>query len=361
MLDFTSALYLGFWHAAATLRPWRQLTTGVPAALGEPASARQVAAQVARLQGCEQAVLARSTLHLCWDLFGLLAQEDVAIFLDEAAYPTAAWGVERAAARGVPVQSFAHNDVATLQRHLRQGTNSLRPVVVSDGICHCCSCTAPVADYVACVERVGGLLIIDDTQALGLLGHSPNPTAPYGQGGGGSLRWSGVSSPQVLVISSLAKSFGVPLATLAGSLAWIEHFAEHSATRIHCSPPSAADLHAAASALQQNHQHGDQLRRQLAQRVQYFRRGLAELGLATSGGLFPVQTIKPVAGLSARAMHEQLLRRGVRTVLRKNRHGPDAQISFVITVRHTQAEIDQAIQALQQIVPERPQLTREAG
>ncbi len=118
-----------------------------------------VAAQVAQLQGCEQAVLARSTLHLCWDLFGLLAQEKVALFLDRGAYPTAAWGVERAAGRGVPVQTFAHNDVAALQRHLRRRARGLRPVVVSDGLCRCCGCAAPLADYVECAERAGGWLI----------------------------------------------------------------------------------------------------------------------------------------------------------------------------------------------------------
>lgn len=363
MLDFTSALYLGFRHASPMLRPWSQLTTGVPAALREPAGAGQVAAQVARLQGCEQAVLARSTLHLCWDLFALLAQEGVAIFLDERAYPIAAWGVERAAGRGIPVQTFAHNDVAALQRHLRRGVSGLRPVVVSDGLCHCCGCTAPLAAYVECVRRAGGLLIIDDTQALGLLGHSPTAAVPYGHGGGGSLRWRDVTSPQVLVISSLAKSFGAPLAALAGSAAWIERFAARSATRVHCSPPSAADLYAAANALYQNHLHGDRLRRALAQRVHYFRNRLAALGLATTGGLFPVQTLPPLDELDAKEVYQELLRLGVRAVLRKNRHshGPDAQISFVITARHTRAEVDQAIKALQQIVQGLPQPAREAG
>jgi hypothetical protein len=30
MLDFTSALYLGFRHPNRSLRPWSQFTTGVP-------------------------------------------------------------------------------------------------------------------------------------------------------------------------------------------------------------------------------------------------------------------------------------------------------------------------------------------
>ena len=33
VLDFTSALYLGLQHPSRSLRPWRQFTTGAPAAL----------------------------------------------------------------------------------------------------------------------------------------------------------------------------------------------------------------------------------------------------------------------------------------------------------------------------------------
>src|SRR5262245_5072420 len=102
-LDFTSSLYLGFRHESSSLKPWSQLTTGWPSILGEPPGAEIVAHQLAKLQGCEQAILGTSTLHLFWDLFGILAGERIVIFQDDGAYASAQWGVERAAARGVPV------------------------------------------------------------------------------------------------------------------------------------------------------------------------------------------------------------------------------------------------------------------
>ena len=43
MLDFTSSLYLGLHHPSRSLAPWGRLTTGVPAAMGEPPEAHQVA------------------------------------------------------------------------------------------------------------------------------------------------------------------------------------------------------------------------------------------------------------------------------------------------------------------------------
>jgi 8-amino-7-oxononanoate synthase len=72
VLNFTSALYLGLRHPSWSLRPWAQLTTGAPAALAPPPGARMVADMLAALQGCERAALAPSTLHLFWDLFGMV-------------------------------------------------------------------------------------------------------------------------------------------------------------------------------------------------------------------------------------------------------------------------------------------------
>src|SRR5436190_7673405 len=131
-LDFTSSLYLGFWHESPSLKPWSRLTTGRPAVLGEPHGSEAVALQLAKLQGCELATLGSSTLHLFWDLFGILAEDRITIFQDDGAYSIAQWGIERAAARGVPVHRFPHKDIVALQRLLARPAGGRRPVVVSD-------------------------------------------------------------------------------------------------------------------------------------------------------------------------------------------------------------------------------------
>ena len=116
LLDFTSALYLGMRHASRSLEPWEQLTTGVPSALAAAPGTELVARSLAALQGCERATLAPSTLHLFWDLFAVLADNPIAIYIDAGAYPIARWGIERAASRGVPVRSFRHHDADALRR-----------------------------------------------------------------------------------------------------------------------------------------------------------------------------------------------------------------------------------------------------
>lgn len=350
MLDFTSVLYLGFRHSSESVHPWSQLTTGTPNALGEPAVALRVARCLARLQGCEQAVVGPSTLHLFWDLFTqvpqwLLDKRPLAIYLDSGTYPIAQWGVERAAMGGAPVYRFPHQDVRSVAQLIREVASAYRPVIVSDGLCSSCGCTAPIRDYLEIVQAHKGLLVLDDTQALGLLGLVPEVMNPYGRLGGGTLPHQAVSGPEVIVVSSLAKSLGVPLAVLCGSREVVQAFRENSQTRIHCSPPSLAVLHAAKRALALNEQQGDKRRYQLAQNVTLFRRLLAQAGVFTTGGLFPIQTLRLSPGTDMARLYKTLYAGGIRCVWRQGCNGRPA-LSFAITARHRPDEIKEAVSRL---------------
>jgi 8-amino-7-oxononanoate synthase len=350
VLDFRSALYLGMTHPHGSLRPWNRLTTGRPAALAPPPEAAGLARSLARLTGAEAATLATSTLHLFWDLFEALAQERIALYLDSGVYPVVRWGAERAAAKGAPMACFPEHDPAALERLLRRD-RSLRckPVVVADGLSPASGLSAPLAQYLKLVRRWGGYLAIDDTQALGILGHRPDSQFRYGRGGGGTPAWHGIQGPDLIVGSSLAKGFGAPLAMLAGSREAIERFEALASTRVHCSPPSAAVISAAEAALRINQDQGDGLRLRLLARVRRFRQRLRELGLASSGGFFPVQTLKLAPNFDAVRWHEQLLNQGVGSVLQQSRTDSQPRISFLITALHTPSEIDQCVTAIKRV------------
>ncbi len=349
MLDFTSSVYLGLRHGSGTLAPWSQLTRGVPAVLGEPSGAPGVAQRLAELMGCARGLLGTSTLHLFWDVFGVLAASPIAIHWDEALYPIVRWGIERASARGTPARRFAHHSPEALWRSLRRSARlGRRPVVVIDGFCPGCGRPAPLREYLEATRAHGGLLVMDDTQALGILG-APAPGAPYGRGGGGSPRWSGVAGDDILCISSLAKGFGVPVAVVAGGAPLLRFFEARSETRVHCSPPAVAVIRAAEHALDVNDRHGEALRRGLARRVEFFRARLRSLGLSPVGGLFPVQQVGPLVGRDPVALEERLGRAGVRAVLLRPRCDAGTRgttLSFLLTVRHGFEALERAARAL---------------
>ena len=344
MLDFTAALYLGFRHPSTSLAPWASLTTGVPAALAVPIDAVAVAAAAGSLLGCARAALAPSTLHLFWDLFAALADEDASVHVDAGAYPIGRWGAERLCGRGIPVQTFHHHDPDALSAQLREcARRHRRPLVLADGYCPGCG-PAPISAYGGLAQRFGGRLVIDDTQAVGVLGARPTPAAPFGRGGGGSLRWHGLEGANVVVGASLAKGFGVPLAVLAGDADVVEQFETRGDTRVHCSPPSAAALRAAEGALRLSRAVGDAVRARLADLVRRFRSRAALAGLPVRGGMFPVQSLDP--GPEAAQVHQALLAFGVRAVLHRPAHGGRPVISFVLNARHRAGDVDVAIAAL---------------
>jgi 8-amino-7-oxononanoate synthase len=341
--DFTSALYLGFRHPSSSLAPWYELTSGMPVALREPLQAKEIAVALARLVGAEQATLASSTLHLFWDLFVLLAQPGTSIHVDDHAYPIARWGVERAAAYGVPAQTFSHHDPAALLRQVRlAASRGRRPLVVADGYCPGCG-PPPLSAYLQVARRAGGRLVIDDTQALGILGTRPGPAAPLGHGGGGSRQRHGLSGPGVIVAASLAKAFGAPLAAITGDALLVRQYETRAQTRVHCSPPSAASLSAAAHALVLNERVGEARRARLVALLRRFRAGVAAAGLQPRGGLFPVQTV--AVGPDARPLGERLRRLGVRAALHDG-EGRVPRLSFLLTALHDERALDAALAAL---------------
>lgn len=349
MLDFTSALYLDMRHPHAALRPWGQLTSGRPAALEPPAGSEAVAQALAHLTGCEQAVLGSSTLHIFWDLFHVLKAEGICIYLDEGTYPVVRWGVERVAAQGVPVVGFRKHDPQALQQRLLQNRQrGLRPVVVCDGLCPATGRSAPLVHYLHLVQAEGGYLVIDDTQALGVLGAQTSREAPYGWGGGGTPALHGIQADELIIGSSLAKGFGVPVAMLAGNRTVLARFTEQGLTSVHCSPPSVAVVAAAEHALHLNQQRGDWLRKRLLQNVRRFRGYLVQAGVAVDGGFFPVQT--PRLANKARYLHTRLQAEGIRTVLHRERAEHPAKLSFLITAGHAPHDIDRAARILAALV-----------
>ncbi len=359
MLDFTSGLYLGFWHAHPSLPPWPRLTTGTPAALADPPGAAEVAARLARLQGCEAGALGTSSLHVFWDVFGWLGRDGAAIYVDAGAYPIARWATLQAAVRGVPVRHFPHRNVDALRR-LIEADPRRRPIVLADGVCVCCGASTPLREYVAAIRPRDGMLVVDDTQALGLLGEAPSRAAPYGHGGGGSLRRLGLHGPSILIVASLAKALGVPVTCLSGSADMVARFKVASQTRVHCSPPSAAHIHAARHALDLNEEQGEMARHRLAARVALFRRRLTDGGLRTTGGLFPVQSLPPLPTTTAQEVHRRLLAAGVRTLLRGG-EGDSAHVTWVLTARHRREAIEQAAAALAATLEPRMAQPEEPG
>lgn len=352
MIDFSSALYLGFQHPSQALPPWERLTLGKPAALEEPSATTAVAKEFALLAGCERAMMAPSTLHAFLDLFEMLSTERVTLYIDSGIYAIMRWSIDRARAKGSRCIWIPHFDAAALRERLRwERPVDRAPVIVTDSFCPACGRAAPLAGYLESIDPLRGSIVMDDTQALGVLGEHPDALDPYGRGGGGSLRYHGIDAARVWSVGSLAKAFGSPVAMIGATVENIERLEEHSLTRVHCSPASAAVVHAAARSFALNRTQGDVLRRGLANLVRHFKYGLRKIGLVTTGGLFPVQTLVLPSGQVAARLQAELLRQGIHAVLQRQAAGAPAALTFLLSAMHTHRQIDRTCNAIAQALP----------
>lgn len=335
--DFTSALYLGLRHPLRVLAPWNALTTGAPAALHEARPARTLARRVADLLGLDDAVVAPSTLHLFHDLPDALLRPGSAVVADTGLYPVGRLAAERAAARGARVRSFRHHDPDALVDALR---GARRPLVLADGWCVACGRYAPLVDYARVVADQGGALVVDDTQGLGVFG-APNGTAYGRDGGGAARRFPQLRRPplrgHVVVVASMAKAFGAPVAVAAGPRWAVDRLRQRGPSREHSGPASAAAVAAGLRALAVNAARGDALRARLAANVARFQDGLAAAGLEVSDSLFPVQPVRLPRGVGADGVARRLSRLGVQAPVVRAACGPT--LTFLLTAAHTESAV----------------------
>lgn len=335
MLDFTSSLYLGMAHPSASLPGWGALTSGRPAVLGRPPVEAVVAGRLAALTGFPAAVLRRSSLHALSDCLEVLAGPHGTIHVDRATYSVAQWAVERAQGRGARVRAFDHHDPTSLAAALAESEGPDQ-VVVTDGLCARCGREAPLRAYAAATAEHGGHLLVDDTQALGVVG-------PHG---GGTIRRhrprSGRSARGVVVVASLAKGFGVPVAVVAGSETVVGRVAREGGSGSHSSPPTTVDLLAARAALDENERSGDAKRARLSSRVRDLRAAAAGTGLLLRGGDFPVQSTPPASRARAARLHRGLDAAGVRAVPTRDCRGPGVAVTLVVTLDHPSQDVRRA-------------------
>jgi len=339
MPDFTSSLYLGMKHSSTELAGWSQLTTGVPAALYETAQCKYVGNYLAGMQSCEKGIVAPSTLHLYLDLFDFLSKQKIVAFVDDKIYPVSRYGIEKLIVKGIPVYTFKHLDAGNLYELITTKVKGFAtPVVFTDGFCTQCGKPAPLKEYCSIVAPFKGRIIIDDTQAFGILGKGKDAFI-YGYGGGGILQWLNIANANIITVVSLAKAFGVPMAVISGSAKFISALERNSKIRESSSPVSFADLSAVNNVIILNNTCGDYRRRKLLRNILLIKNELMRYGIQLIGGLFPIQSIAGLDYYETIHLFNRLDNNQFKTVLTKNHKDQKPAISFVINCNHSSKEI----------------------
>jgi 8-amino-7-oxononanoate synthase len=337
LLDFTSCSYLGLRHSADQLGCWSAIADSRPAALKETPLAKWLGRAIARLQGEEDGVVGPSSLTLAMDVLGPALGGDMAspwrVLVDAGCYPVLLW----AATQGGPTLSITHYRPQALAQALTDLAPGVRPLLAVDGFCIGCGRAAPLTAYATLLASRRGRLLVDDTQALGVLGPGGAGTPAHGAPPGIVLR-----------LASLAKAFNAPLAVLSGSQRDIAAFRDASASRIYCSPPSTPAVLAAARALRLNHSVGGHLRAALRAAVLAFRRACLACSVPLVPGLFPIQTV--ITATDAVELVAALAARGLSAFTSHGFHDRVARLRLIVTAAHRPTELQEASRLLASVL-----------
>ena len=246
---------------------------------------------------------------------------------------------------------FKHNDVADLEQHLARVPHGItRVAVIFDGIFSMRGDNAPVDAIAAAVRghesrfRDGVITVMDDSHGI----------AAYGATGRGTEEHCNTRVD--IFVGTFGKAFGVNGGFVAGSPELIEAIRQKADTYIYTNPLGAADAAAAIKAVDvADDREGRDRLAHLKARTAQFRNGLERLGFESIPGPHPVVPLLVRDTERCRAMVGGLFERGILAVGLTFPVVPrgDETIRFQINAAHTETDIDEVLDALQQLKGQR--------
>jgi glycine C-acetyltransferase len=242
---------------------------------------------------------------------------------------------------------YKHNDAGDLQRHLERVPDEMsRVVAIFDGIFSMRGDNAPL-DVIGRIVashgsrfREGAVTVMDDSHGLGA----------YGPMGRGTEDHCGARAD--ILVGTFGKAFGVNGGFVAASPEVVEAIRQKADTYIYTNPLGAADAAAAVKAIEiADGPEGRDRLANLSARTQQFRHGLESLGFESIPGPHPVVPLLVRSTDRVRAMVRGLFDRGVLAVGLMYPVVPrgDETIRFQVNAAHTEADIDEVLEALQSI------------
>ncbi len=219
--------------------------------------------KIAKFKGCESAILYTSGFGSnAGTLLAMLTDKDVAI-LDLLVHASIIDGC-----KGTNVQHFRHNSMESLERALAKAKDKYRTkLVVVDGVYSMDGDIAKLDEIVKLAHAYGAYVMVDEAHATGVIGAN----------GRGTPEHFGIEGQVDIVAGTFSKGLGVVGGFIAAKRELIEllHFySRHYMFSTAPTPQSTGSLIAALDVIETE----PELRAQLWDNINYFRKNLLKLG-----------------------------------------------------------------------------------
>ena len=290
-LNFSSNDYLGLAnHPAlqeAAIRAVREFGVGAGASrliCGSLAPFHELETALAEFKHTEAALaFANGYAAAVGTLPALVGKDDIVI-LDKLVHASI---VDATRLAGAKIRVYAHNDLNDLEEKLRwadQTRSAASPskpavLVITESIFSMDGDQAPLRELVALKEKYGAWLMVDEAHATGIIGRD-------GRGLADAL---GVSNQIEIQMGTLGKALGASGGFIVGSRALIDLLINRARSFIFSTAPVPAAAAAATAALRLLvTPEGEQLRRQLQQRIADFKTALGQPGAEPASAIIPI-------------------------------------------------------------------------
>jgi len=235
---------------------------------------------------------------------------------------------------------YRHNDMADLERKLRAVPDDAGKLIAVDGVFSMEGDLAPLPEIVACKERSGARLLVDDAHGLGV----------FGEHGRGTPEHFGVEEGVDLLMGTFSKSLATVGGFVAGNARVID-FVRHSArSGIFSAALPPASVAAARKALEIVEREPER-RKQLWETTRYMKQELDALGFDTGDSASPVIPVVIGEDMDAYRMTLRLQEEGVfvNPVVSPAVPAGRAMIRTSYMATHTREHLDRALEALARV------------
>ncbi|KAJ5298087.1 hypothetical protein N7508_008336 [Penicillium antarcticum] len=305
---------------------------------------------VALYVGKQAAIVSSMGFGTNSSVFTVLVGKGCLVLSDELNHSSIRFGVR---ASGAAIHTFKHNNLADLERELRNAAKSFpkwrKVLVVVEGLYSMEGSLCNLPGLVALKKRYKFYLFIDEAHSIGAIGSN----------GKGVCDYFGVDTAEVdVLMGTFTKSFGAIGGYIASEHAVICKLRATDPGFIYSEAPAPAVLAQIISSIKiitrrgEGPGEGGTRLAQLLFNSRYLRRGLKQLGLSVYGSedspVVPVLLLNPA---KMPAFSREMLRRRISVVVVGYPATPLllARVRFCVSAIHTKADLDYVLLACEEL------------
>jgi 8-amino-7-oxononanoate synthase len=313
----------------------------------DPEIYRVLEARIASWMNCSNVILGHTITVNNFSVLPYLAADGYIIH-DSLLHTVVFEACRLARDHGSQLIKFKHQDLEDLERILKSLPSNKVKIIAVDGVYSISTHIVPLQEIVQLCEKYNAYCYIDDAHGLGIYGEG-GTNSEWGIKGNGVWNYFNVNKDRLFYVSNFGKAFGATCAFLCYPDAYKKELKSNCLQYLFSAPPNPFSIGSSVGALEWNAVHGEQVRIELKQKVQYFIRGLRSRGqIVENINDHPVVFVKFGEFAKLQTAAKFLRTRGIvggyraYPVVQPDQCG----IRFSITHEHTQSVIDHVIDSI---------------